>query len=153
VVLIASSLGAFVAWHVAAEAQAAGQPVHRLVLLAPALDFGRRGMPGLTEEDIVRWKAEGSREFFHYGCGEPRRVGYALYEDAQRYDSDAARVDAPTLVFMGRRDEVVPPAAVEAFCAARRNLTLLMLEDEHQLSAHLDRIWSETAAFLGLPGA
>jgi hypothetical protein len=153
VVLIGSSLGAFVAWHVAAGAQTAGCPVHRLVLLAPALDFGRRRMPGLTDADIARWREEGSREFFHYGYGEPRHVHYALYDDARRYDSHAARVDAPTLVLMGRRDEVVPPAGVEAFCATRPNITLVMLDDEHQLAGHLERIWSETASFLGLPHA
>ena len=120
------------------------------MLLAPALDFGRRRMPGLTDEDVARWRTEGSREFFHYAYGEPRRVHYALYEDALQYDSDRARVDAPTLVLMGARDEVVPPAGVQAFCASRANVTLVMLDDEHQLAGHLDRIWTETASFLGL---
>jgi hypothetical protein len=153
VALIGSSLGAFVAWHVAAQAQAAGAPVDRLVLLAPALDFGRRRMTGLTEADVLQWREEGSREFFHYGYGEPRCVHYALYEDARRYDSDAVQVDVPTLVIMGRRDEVVPPDGVEAFCATRPNTTLLMLDDEHQLAGHMDRIWTETAAFIGLSSA
>lgn len=152
VVLIGSSLGAFVAWHVAARAQADGTPVHSLVLLAPALDFGKRRMPGLTDEDVRRWKREGSREFFHYGFNEPRRVHYALYEDAQQYDSGEVRVDAPTLAFMGTRDEVVPPAGVIAFCAARPNVTLRLLDDEHQLSGHLERMWSEMAVFVGLSG-
>jgi hypothetical protein len=151
VVLIGSSLGAFVAWHAAAQAQAVGRPVHGLVLLAPALDFGRRRMTGLTDLDIEGWRTDGSREFFHYGYGGPRRVHYALYEDAQQYDSETARVDAPTLVLMGQRDEVVPSAGVKAFCATRSNITLVMLDDEHQLAGHLDRIWSETASFLGLP--
>ena len=153
VVLVGSSLGAFVAWHVAAAAEAEGQPLHRLVLLAPALDFGRRRMSGLTEDDVTRWRQEGAREFFHYGFGEARRVGYALYEDAQRYDSATAYVGIPTLVFMGRRDEIVSPEDVEAFCVARPNLRIVLLDDEHQLSRSLDRIWADTASFLGLAGA
>ena len=150
VVLIGSSLGAFVAWHVAARAQAAGRSLDGLVLLSPALDFGRRRMSGLTDEDVLRWRIEGRREFFHYGFGEPRQVDYDLYEDAQRYDSASVEVSCPGLVFMGRRDDVVSPEFVEGFCALRRNLTLVWLDDEHQLAASLDRVWSEMAAFLGL---
>ena len=153
VVLIGSSLGAFVAWHVAAAAEAEARPVYRQVLLAPALDFGKRRMTGLTAADVARWKDEGSREFFHYGYGEPRRVHYELFEDAQRYDSDAVAVRTPTLVFMGRRDEIVPAADVEAFCARRPNLRLELLDDEHQLSLSLERIWTDTESFLGLSGS
>ena len=60
VVLVGSSLGAFVALHVAQRQVARGDrsghhdkgrpAVTRLVLLAPALDFGRRGMTGLGSD-------------------------------------------------------------------------------------------------------
>ena len=54
VTLIGSSLGGFVAWHVAArQAEAEGaegratHPVERLVLLAPAFDFGKSPLGGM----------------------------------------------------------------------------------------------------------
>jgi hypothetical protein len=57
-------------------------------------------------------------------------------------------------VFQGTRDALVDPQMVRSFVAARPNLTLRMLDDEHQLQGSLDTIWRETAAFLGLrPGA
>jgi uncharacterized protein len=161
VTLIGSSLGAFVAWHAAArraaKAAAAGDgheqshPVEKLVLLAPALDFGKNRMKDLGEEGLAKWKATNRLEFFHYGYGEPRDVHYELYEDARRYDSTRVTVDAPALVFHGRRDALVEPAMVEQFCAARPSMTLHMLDDEHQLLGHLDLLWRETAAFLNLP--
>jgi pimeloyl-ACP methyl ester carboxylesterase len=162
VTLIGSSLGAFVAWHSAARrasrpASAAGDgshshPVEKLVLLAPALDFGANRMKELGEDGLAKWKATNRLEFFHYGYGEPRAVHYELYEDARRYDSTRANVDVPALVFHGRRDALVDPVMVEQFCAARPTMTLHMLDDEHQLLGHLDFLWRETAAFLNLRG-
>lgn len=150
VVLVGSSLGAFVAWHVTAQEEAEGQPPAALVLLAPALDFGHHGMTGLSAEQFDAWRRTGWHTFQHYAYGEPRRVHFALFEDAQRYDSWSASVRAGGVVFMGRRDEVVSPAMVERFCAAHPNLRLVWLDDEHQLSASLEDIWRDSAAFLGL---
>lgn len=157
VALIGSSLGAFVAWHSAArraanDGAASSHPVEKLVLLAPALDFGANRMKELGEEGLAKWKATNRLEFFHYGYGEPRAVHYELYADARRYDSTRVKVDVPALVFHGRRDALVDPVMVEQFCAARPTMTLHMLDDEHQLLAHLDFLWRESAAFLNLRG-
>lgn len=162
VVLIGSSLGAFVAWHVAASPAAAPprnehpaapprNHVSHLVLLAPALEFGVDGMSVLGETGLRHWKETGWHEFFHFAYDEPRRVHYGLYEDAQRYDSGAARVHVPTLVFQGTRDALVNPAMVRRFVSGRDAITLHELDDDHQLHASLDVIWTRTAAFLGLP--
>jgi pimeloyl-ACP methyl ester carboxylesterase len=157
VALIGSSLGAFVAWHSASrraanDGAASSHPVEKLVLLAPALDFGANRMKELGEDGLAKWKATNRLEFFHYGYGEPRAVHYELYEDARRYDSTRVNVDIPALVFHGRRDALVDPVMVEQFCAARPTMTLHMLDDEHQLLAHLDLLWRESAAFLNLRG-
>ena len=155
VVLIGSSLGAFVAWHAAGRRAVDGRdgahPVEKLVLLAPALDFGKNRMKELGEEGLAKWKSTNRLEFFHYGYGEPRDVHYELYADARRYDSTRVTVDVPTLVFHGRRDALVDAAMVEEFCAARPNIALHMLDDEHQLLGHLELLWRETAAFLDFP--
>jgi predicted alpha/beta-hydrolase family hydrolase len=77
-------------------------------------------------------------------------VGYALYEDARQYESRSAAVSVPTLIFQGRRDDLVDAAMVERFAAARPNVTLHLLDDDHRLQASLPLIWLATARFLGL---
>jgi pimeloyl-ACP methyl ester carboxylesterase len=154
VALIGSSLGAFVAWHVAARQhngdEPPSHPVVRLVLLAPALDFGRSPMAGLDADALRQWRDTGWREFMHYAYGEPRRVHYRLYEDALQYDSSRVPVTVPALVFQGSQDTLVDPAAVRAFVEARPSMTLCELDDDHQLLGSLEIIWAETASFLGV---
>lgn len=151
IVLIGSSLGAFVAWHAAARLHRdPSRPVDRLVLLAPALEFGRDRL-GLTEVELQEWERTGWRDVFHHTYGEPRRIHFEIYRDAARYDSDAVDVPVPTLVFQGTRDEVIDAGTVVRFARAREShITLRLLDDGHQLLSHLELMWDETSAFLGL---
>ena len=153
VVLIGSSLGAFVALHVAARRQSRPgdpHPVDRLILLAPALDFASDRDHHLSADEVSEWRRTGWRDVFHHASGRTMPVHFGLYEDGRRYDTLASRVTVPMLVFQGARDSVVDPRAAIAFAAARPNVSLRMLDDDHQLQGHLDQIWSESAAFLDL---
>ena len=150
VVLVGSSLGAFVALHVAERAPSGPHPIERLVLLAPALDFGRRPVGGLGPDGMARWRAEGWWELTHHASGKRCRVHYELFRDAQDYDSFSVRRTTPTLVLQGRRDVVVDPDMVARFASARPHVTLIMMDDDHRLTAEPEALWSETARFLGL---
>lgn len=147
VVLIGSSLGAAVAVHTAARP---GSRIERLVLLAPALTFPRDAPEVLGAETVARWRETGSIEVPHHGLGGMRSVNYALYEDGLRYDGMGVDVRQATLIFQGRRDEAVDYRVVERFAAARANVSLRLLDDDHQLIASLPEIWSEMATFLEL---
>lgn len=150
VALIGSSLGGFTALHAADRRnRIPGQerPVTRLVLLAPALDFGCDPRMDAVADD---WRRTGSREVFHYAEGRTRRIGYALYQDAHRYDTSAIRLDIPILIFQGRQDDVVLPSAAIEFARQRRNVTLRLLDDDHRLQEQLPHMWGEAEAFLGL---
>ena len=153
VVLIGSSLGAFVALHLAEQLMVRGEsthPVERLILLAPAFDFGRAGMDDLGEDGLASWQENGWLDVPHYAYGETRPVHYELYADAARYDSFSVHSISPTLILHGRHDEVIDPVTVEMFSAPRPHVRLVMVDDGHQLSGSLDRVWSETASFLDL---
>ena len=144
VVLIGSSLGAFVAVHAAA-----GDPrVTGLVLLAPALDFGADEDDRIGDVSIAEWRAAGSCEVFHYAWNRPETLDFALYEDAARHDAFAVDLPIPVLVFQGRQDTVVDPRVVIRWWGSRPNVTLEMLDDNHQLQASVDRICGMTAAFV-----
>ena len=141
-----SSLGALVAFHAAAR----NPRIDRLILLAPALDIGPSLRRGLGSERVEEWQRSGSLEVFHYGYNEARRVNYSLFEDCAQYDPFTTSLGIPIQIFQGRRDESVSPEMVERFAAARPNVELHMLDDDHQLISSLPYIWQHSARFLGL---
>jgi uncharacterized protein len=147
IALVGSSLGAFVAVH--AVARETGGRIDRLVLLAPALDFGGNRLRQLGAHGIQEWKSRGNLPVFHYAHGTTREIGYALYEDAARYDAHALTLPLPILVFQGTQDGSVDPAMVQAWCASRPSVDLRMVDDDHQLTASMDLIWAESEAFFG----
>jgi pimeloyl-ACP methyl ester carboxylesterase len=146
-VLIGSSLGAFVAVQVALVRP---ERVTKLVLLAPALDFGGNRMRSLGDVGLEQWRRNNALPVFHYGFGRMMTVHYELYSDAGRYDSVNAPLSMPIQVFQGRQDDAVDPTGVEAWARARPNVELHMLDDGHQLTASLAYIWGEVERFLGL---
>jgi uncharacterized protein len=140
VVLIGSSLGAWVAVNAAALWP---DRIDAVVLLAPALDLRELGGAKLEE-----WKRTGQMTVFHFAYGRFMNVHYDLYEDAQRYNAFDADVRMPVLVFQGRRDTAVKPATVQAWAAPRPNVELHLLDDDHQLAASLPYMWDVTSRFL-----
>lgn len=151
VALVGSSLGAFVAVHAAVrDAQRTHPRVDRLVLMAPALDFGGNRLRQLGEHGIDEWRRAGKLRVFHYAHHAERDVGFGLYEDAARYDAFAVNLTLPLLVFQGTRDASVDPSMVARWSGSRTNVDLRLLDDEHQLTTSIDQIWRESATFFGL---
>jgi pimeloyl-ACP methyl ester carboxylesterase len=148
IALIGSSLGAFVAVH-AADADRSGR-IDRLILLAPALDFGGNRLRQLGETGIEEWRRAGTLRFFHYAFNEPREVGFGLYEDAARYDAFKLTRRVPALVFQGRRDASVDPVMVVRWASTRPSVDLRLVDDDHQLAASMVEIWPASAAFLNV---
>ena len=145
--LVGSSLGGALAMLAASRF---APRVERLVLLAPAVMFGDKEHHLLPRERIEVWREHGEYDFFHYGYGETRSLSYAFYEDSLKYDAFGTLFAQPTLIFQGRRDTLVDAKDVERFAAAHPNVSLTLLDDDHQMIMSLPRIWSEVQPFLGL---
>jgi pimeloyl-ACP methyl ester carboxylesterase len=145
--LIGSSLGGTLAILAAASFGAA---IDRLVLLAPAVMFGDPDQHLVPREQIATWKRRGEFEFLHYAYGEKRSLSYAFYEDSLKYDPFGTLCPQPALIFQGTRDSLVDFRDVQRFAAARPDMRLSLLDDDHQLVASLPRIWSDVEPFLGL---
>jgi pimeloyl-ACP methyl ester carboxylesterase len=147
IALMGSSLGGTLAILAAARF---GEQVDRLVLMAPAVMFAKPGHHLLPPERIDEWRRRGALPFFHYGYNEERLLNYAFYEDTLQYDAFSATFPQPTLVFQGLHDRAVPYQTVEQFARPRPNVTLSLLDDDHQLVGSLPRMWNDVEAFLGL---
>lgn len=147
IVLMGSSLGGTLAI-LAADRLAAR--IDRVVLFAPAVMFAKEGHHLLPPERIAEWRRLGAMPFFHYAYSEERRLAFAFYEDTVRYDAFGAKLPQPTLIFQGLRDASVDFRVVEQFARPRGNVTLSLLDDDHQLIASLPRMWHDIEAFLGL---
>ena len=147
VTLIGSSLGGTLA--VLAAERFAPQ-IDRLVLLAPAVMVGKPGHHLLPPERTEEWRRLGALPFFHHGHNVERRLDVAFHEDTLRHDAFNARFGQPALAFQGLRDASVDHRTVEAFAKTRPNVTLALIDDDHQLIASLPRIWTGVRAFLEL---
>lgn len=145
--LIGSSLGGTLA---ILAADRVAPRIDRVVLLAPAVMFAKAGHHLLPPERIDEWRRRGALPFFHYAHNTDRQLGFAFYEDSLRYDPFAAVLAQPTLILQGLHDASVDYRTVEQFARPRANVTLSLLDDDHQLTASLPRIWSDVQAFLDL---
>jgi pimeloyl-ACP methyl ester carboxylesterase len=147
IALIGSSLGGTPA---ILAAERFGPRVDRVVLMAPAVMFAKPGHHLLPPARIDEWRQKRSLPFFHYAFGEERELDFGFYEDSLRYDALAAAFKQPTRIFQGLHDRSVDPKTVEEFARGRANVTLTLLEDDHQLIASLPKMWHSIESFLGL---
>jgi uncharacterized protein len=150
VALVGSSLGAFVALHAAARRALAGtvDRIDRLIFLAPALDLVPEFEREVGLERIREWEATDAYSVFHYADNMPRDLGWAFMADARGYDAATVSLMIPTLIYQGRRDEVVAPAGVERWAASRPWVTLRLVDDGHQLLDHVEEMWREVRRFV-----
>ena len=145
IVLMGSSLGGTLA---IIAADRFPDRVVKVVLLAPAVMFAKPGHHLLQPERLAEWRRKGELTFFHYGYKEERTLKYAFYEDSLRHDPFEATLAQPTLIFQGLRDASVDYRTVEEFARTRPNVTLSLLDDDHQLTASLPGIWEGVEEFL-----
>jgi pimeloyl-ACP methyl ester carboxylesterase len=149
-VLFGSSLGGYTAatW----SARNPGR-VASIVLLAPAFDLATRWKERAGEADLRRWRIQGEALFDHYALGRKEPLAIAFLDDAERYEPFPLP-DAPTLVLQGKRDDVVTPDLAREFVrrmrGAKREVRLAELDDGHELTADLPRLWREIEAHVQL---
>lgn len=151
VALVGSSLGGFVALH--AAARDAGRRIDRVILLAPAVDFGGNRLRQFDDHDIDEWRRRGYLDIHHYAHDRVRRIGVELFDDSIPYDAFAIDLAVPVLIFQGREDVVVTPGSVIDWVRGRANVDLRLVDDDHQLARSMDLVWRESEKFLGLTPA
>jgi uncharacterized protein len=147
-VLFGSSLGGYTAalWSALRPGRA-----RALVLLAPAFDLAARWKQRTGPEELRRWRERGDALVDHHAWGRKEELSIGFLDDADRHEPFPLP-DAPTLVLQGRRDEVVSPELASEFVRRMRErgreARLLLLDDGHELTADLPRLWREIDAWL-----
>ena len=143
-VVIGSSMGGYLA-----ALYAARRPglFRALVLLAPGFGFARRWPPSLGKDAVRQWRERGWMEIFHYGMKRNCRLSYHLIEDGLQYEDYPAVTD-PALIVHGTRDEIVPSRWSQEFAEGRPNVTLRLLDSDHQLLDVLEPMWEAVRRFV-----
>lgn len=143
-VVIGSSLGGYLAAWVAGRTDR----VKAAVLLAPAFDLRRRWEERLGPEALAAWKRLGAIPVFHHGASAEMPLDYRFYEESAGFPAFPDPGSKPILIFHGRRDAIIPLAAINRFAAGRANVTLRVVDDEHDLLESMPEILLEVSAFL-----
>lgn len=145
-VVVGSSLGALVGLAVARIALHAP-----LVLVAPALGFGKRWIENLPPGDLV--------PVFHHGEGRELAVHRRFFEEMARVDVDREPPGVPVVVLMGRQDESVPFELVSGVWKQWESSGRLapgsrfveIPGGDHSLIEHVDRIAEEILELAMVP--
>jgi hypothetical protein len=146
-VLLGSSLGGLTMARVAAvDARA-----FALVLLAPAFRLPVRWRARLGAEGWASWERDGFLEIDDSARGQKGRVDFGFARELGELDAaDGGFPDVrvPTLIVHGTKDDVVPVEGSRAWAAGKRHVRLIEVDDGHDLTRSIDRIFSESVRFL-----
>jgi pimeloyl-ACP methyl ester carboxylesterase len=143
-VLMGSSLGGFTAALYAARHP---QPIERMILLAPALQFSKRWKARFSTSELADWKRQGSKSFYHYGHKRDEPLGYSFVEDAMQFEGEPD-FSQPALILHGALDDVVPVEMSREYAVHHANVMLKEFPSGHELTDVTEDLWRETTAFL-----
>ncbi len=146
IVLLGSSLGGFLAAFIAGKYD----NVVKVVLLAPAFDFATRYFQRLTPAQKQEWQRTGFIHLYHSHYREHRALGYGIVDDAQKYQDMPLNRKTPALIFHGLNDESVPYQISLDYVKNHPTAELMLLQADHGLHDHLEKIWKHIKIFLDL---
>jgi len=143
--LIGSSMGGLLALHFADRHREVH--VSRLFLMAPAFDMYQNRRRTLGAEGMAAWKATGQLATYHYGSQQTRQLHHGLMDDMAAYDSFAVDLPQPMVIYHGRNDASVDYHDSERFAESRPNVTLRLVDSDHELLDQLEPMWAEAVRF------
>lgn len=148
VILIGSSFGGFLALHALDHlATSTMRRVRGLVLLAPVLYPRHASEPIVTPKMEAEWQKVGEFPIAEGATGQYVSVHYRFLQELNEYASREMRVNLPTLVVHGVRDETVPYAHSVEFVAHNAAARLIALQDDHQMMAEPKKLLSIVQQF------
>lgn len=147
VYLVGSSLGGFVALHYLDQHQNdSAQHVAKLLLLAPAIHNRWVQTPEYAE-----WERTGSLPIKHYGYnGNIRQLHFGFMVDHRQYDTSHVQPRIPIHILHGEHDELIPVSSSRDFAVRHPQITLQVLNTDHQMHDQMPAIWGVMRSFFEL---
>lgn len=108
--------------------------VRRMVLLCPGFGLTDRWPSLLGAELMAQWQETG-----WLPLERGSRLSWSFLDRCRPLDP-APAVTCPTWIVHGRHDEVVPFESSVAYAEAHSNVELIAVDDDHGLTASVDRI-------------
>ena len=145
VVLIGSSLGAYIALLVAQRNRI---KVHALILIAPAFEIVERKVKLMNSDELVKWEKENEIEIFHHFHQQTMKLSFNFIKDAKKYSIDINKLHIPILLFHGKNDDVVDYRLSEKYMSSYPNLEAYFPDSDHLMIDQLDFIWQKAKRFI-----
>ncbi len=151
VYLIGSSLGAMVALqYIDKFKQRSASRVTKLALLAPSFEFIQNRIGQLGQDGIAQWRKSGWFTFYHHTYRKDLSLHFKFIEEMAGYSFYDIQLAIPTIVIHGLRDEDVSYHQSVQFATGRANVTLKLVESDHELLHGQDALWPILVQFFGL---
>lgn len=130
--LIGSSLGGYVAAHVAAEGRA--PRVAGVLLIAPAFGFTTHWAERLGAAGVAKWRHDGNMPFYNFAAERELPLGVAFYESCVALPELPAQASVPVVIVHGRQDETVDHRRSAIYAAQREGVELHLINGDHRLT-------------------
>lgn len=141
--LVGSSFGGYLA---ARWAELNPARVERLLLLCPGFEMSQWWPDLVGVEAMARWEREGALELPD-ALGVMTPVHWGFVTDGQRHP-ERPEPRCPIRIIHGRQDETVPFEVSARYAAARPQVQLVAVDDDHHLVGSHALIAREARAFL-----
>ncbi len=149
--LIGSSLGGLTTLHFCDQYRTnEAARIKKIALLAPAFDFAENRKNDEGEQWYQEWREAGEAPFFNFAQNKEVGVHFAFVDDVLQYDSWQAKVDIPMLIYHGQNDDVVDYHQSVRFAENNDQVTLHVLDSDHQLLDQTEHILQGMFEFFGL---
>ena len=145
---VGSSMGGWVA---ARWAELQPERVVRLLLLAPGFDLANRWRNLIDDDQLRAWEQDGAIATTD-GSGAAARLHWGFMTDA-RAQPPWPEPRCPTLILHGRRDTVVPVEVSEEYARSRPQVTLEVVDDDHDLLRTLPHLLARALDWFGAGAA
>lgn len=151
-VLIGSSLGGLTACRVAEE----DARVCAVFAMAPAFRLAERWRARLGEAAWEAWRRDGALEVDDYATKQKAKVDFGFVEELAALDAGWPDVRVPVRIVHGVQDEVVDIERSRAWATGKPHVSLVEVDDGHELTTSIPRILAEADDFFrgfGIPSA